>query len=140
MKSLAKLIVVSSVIAVALVMAGPASAKGQKGGTKAAKGGKAAAATQTFSGTVDATDATAGSLTVKDSTGTSKTFSVGLSCKLATTANASASLADFKKGDNVVVTYTEDGAILTATTVANPGVVIAGGDAAAGKAHKGKKH
>ena len=65
---------------------------------------------QDFSGAITAVDATNGSVTLKNHKDVEKTFAVTETAKLTTADKAVATLADFKVGEKVKVTYTTDDA------------------------------
>jgi Cu/Ag efflux protein CusF len=72
-----------------------------------------------FTGVIDAIDAKAGTLTVKKKD-ESKTFSCAADAKFATATKKEAALADFKVGDKVTVSYSEEGTKLIAHKVMTP--------------------
>lgn len=105
-----------AVLGIALVATMPAfAAKGARG-AKADKPAKPAA--PQVSGKIETVDAQAGTITVD-----TKTIKVTADTKIATAANPTATLADLKVGDEVLVVYSDDNGTLTAKKIgpATPG-------------------
>lgn len=90
-----------SLAAVALAFAVPARAE-----EKAPKAEKPKA--HDFTGTIESTDAAAGTVTVKNRKDETKTFTCDAACKYRTNDKKDAAMSDFKVGDKVRISYTEE--------------------------------
>jgi Cu/Ag efflux protein CusF len=74
-----------------------------------------------FTGIIESIDAKAGSAIVKKDT-ESKTFKIGEKTKYSTVDKKEAAVTDIKVGDKVLVSYTEEGGVLTAHKIGVPAV------------------
>jgi Cu/Ag efflux protein CusF len=110
--------VITGVLALATMFA-PVS-KAEEG---AAKEKPAKAKSHQFTGHIESINAEAGTITAKHSTqkDNTKTFKLGEGCKFKQPGKESATLADFKAGDKVMIKYTGDeGQPLVAISVQIP--------------------
>jgi hypothetical protein len=98
-----------SLAVVAFAFAMPAIAEDAAKETKPAKPKK-----HEYTGEITSMDAAKKTVTVKKKDGDEKTFTLGEKAKIVVKDKEAAELSDLKAGQKVMVTYTEDGAVLTA--------------------------
>jgi Cu/Ag efflux protein CusF len=98
-----------SLAAVALAFALPASAEDKPDKPKKRQ----------YTGTIESIDATAGTVTLKKKDET-KTFTCAPDCKMSTADKKEATLGDYKVGDKITVSYTEEDGKLLCKKMAPP--------------------